>query len=249
MKKVLISFGNEKYYKSLDLLEKTSKEIGKVDQFTRYTDIWLKSTDFYNKNRYILSQSRGHGFWAWKTLIILDAFSKLEDGDIVCYSDAGINVIADLNPLYDLASTLPNNGIVIFKLPAHQVKSHNASTWTKRDAFVLMSCDEPKYWDTDMVNGALSLWVKNEQSIAFLKEWQKYCRDARIITDIENVCGRPNLLGFKDNRHDQSILTLLSKKYDFELFCDPTQFGNDFRGEFKNSNYGQLFNHHRGNIN
>ena len=57
MKKVHISFGNEEYYKSLDLLEQTSLEIGKVDQFIRYTQEWLKTTDFWNKNQFILSAS------------------------------------------------------------------------------------------------------------------------------------------------------------------------------------------------
>ena len=55
MKKEHISFGNEKYYKSLDLLEKTSLEIGKVDQFIRYTQEWLKTEKFWEKNLYILS--------------------------------------------------------------------------------------------------------------------------------------------------------------------------------------------------
>ena len=32
MKKVHISYGNEDYYKSLDLLEKSSMEIGKIDK-------------------------------------------------------------------------------------------------------------------------------------------------------------------------------------------------------------------------
>jgi len=54
MEKVHISFGNEKYYKSLDLLEKTSLEIGKVDQFIRYTQEWLKTEKFWEKNLYIL---------------------------------------------------------------------------------------------------------------------------------------------------------------------------------------------------
>ena len=44
MKKVHISFGNEEYYKSLNLLEETSLQIGKVDQFIRYTYEQLKQT-------------------------------------------------------------------------------------------------------------------------------------------------------------------------------------------------------------
>ena len=59
---------------------------------------------------------------------------------------------------------------------------------------------------------------------------------------------KPNFMEFKDHRHDQSVLTILSVKYNFELFRDPTQFGNDFKDQFNNSPYDQLFNHHRGKI-
>jgi hypothetical protein len=248
MKKVLISFGDQKYYKSLDLLERTSLEIGKVDKFIRYNDIWLKTTDFYKKNSYILNIPRGKGVWLWKIAILYDALSKLEHEDIVCYSDAGLAVIADLSSLYEIASHLPNGGIVLFKLPSHQVISHPAKIWTKRDCFVLMDCDQEIYWNTPMVNAAVSIWVKNDNTLKFLKELEKYMRDIRCISDTPNLCGKQNFIEFKDNRHDQSILTLLSKKYEFELFRDPTQFGNGFKEEFTNSPYGQLFNHHRGNI-
>ena len=96
-----------------------------------------------------------------------------------------------------------------------------------------------------MTNGAVSLWTKNTNNINLLNEWLRYCRDPRIITDDPNMCGRPNFIEFKDHRHDQSILTILSIKYNFTLFRDPTQWGNEERNSFTNSSYPQLFHHHR----
>ena len=241
MKKVHISYGNEEYYKSLDLLEKTSLEIGKVDQFIRYTREWLINQDFYQKNKFILDQKRGSGYWAWKMPIILKTFENLSDGDVILYSDAGMKVIDDLSPLFELASKLPNNGKVIFKVPGN----HKGKMWIKRDCFVLMNCDEPKYWNADMTNGAVSLWVKNEENINFLKEWLRYCKDPRIISDDPSMMGKPNFLEFRAHRHDQAILMLLSVKYGFEIFRDPTQWGNEEINKFSNSPYNQLFHHHR----
>jgi hypothetical protein len=65
---------------------------------------------------------------------------------------------------------------------------------------------------------------------------------------LPNICGQQNSLEFKDHRHDQSILSLLVKKYNIEIFRDPTQWGNSEKELFKNSSYDQLFFHHRGNI-
>ena len=247
MKKILISFGDEKYKKSLDLLGETSLEIGGVDFFSGYSPEEIKKIDngnFWLKNQYILSFPRGPGFWIWKTAIILDTFSKIEDGDIVLYSDAGLSVIHNLDPLYNVALSAPNDGIMLFKLPPVGVVSHKLMTWTKRDAFILTGCDNANYWHADMVNGALSLWVKNQKTTEFLKEWARYMRDPRISTDDINMCGQSNFMGFKGHRHDQSVLSILAKKYDIELFRDPTQYGNEFMW-YPNSPYGQLFHHHR----
>jgi len=40
----------------------------------------------------------------------------------------------------------------------------------------------------------------------------KYSTDKRIITDDPNTQGLPNYKGFIDNRHDQTVLSLLIKK-------------------------------------
>ena len=83
-----------------------------------------------------------------------------------------------------------------------------------------------------------------------------------ILTDIPNACGLSNLPEFKDHRHDQSILSLLAKKHNVEMFRDPSQWGNPHKRPsarqknemlpfpysdepFLNSPYGTLLNHHR----
>jgi hypothetical protein len=177
--------------------------------------------------------------------MILETFNLIENSDIVMYSDAGLRVIDNLDPLFKVAMINPNDGKVLFKVPVVGVPSHQAKVWTKRDCFILMNADEEKYWNADMTNGAVSLWIKNDKNIEFLNEWQKYMRDPRIVTDDSNVCGLPNHREFKGHRHDQSVLTILAKRYNFELFRDPTQWGNEEKDKFTNSNYGQLFHHHR----
>lgn len=244
MKKVHISFANEEYYKSLDLLEKTSLEIGKIDNFYKYTREWLEKTEFYHKNKYILDKERGNGVWLWKPFIILKTFESLKDGDVVIYSDAGLKVIDNINHLFKVFQERPELPRMIFKVPWVGIQ-HIAKMWTKRDCFVLMKCDEPIYWNAPMTNGAISLWMKNNENIELLNEWMKYCRDPRIITDDMNMCGYHNFPEFKSHRHDQSILTNLSIKYKFELFRDPTQWGNDEKDQFINSKYPQIFHHHR----
>lgn len=237
MKKYMCSYGNAPYYRSLDFLEKTAYEVGGIDSFHRYTREWIETTEFYKKNKYILDKPRGNGYWIWKPYIILETFKQMKDGDVVLYTDAAIEVINDLQALFDIASA---KDIMLFTLPG----LHINKTWTKKDCFYLMECDNPYYHSARQTQGAVSLWTKSNKSVFFLNEWMKYMRDPRIVTDDPNFCGF-NYQGFKDHRHDQSVLSIMSIKYEIEKFRDPTQWGNDEIRDFKNSPYIQLFNHHR----
>ncbi|NJO89540.1 MAG: hypothetical protein HC831_11770 [Chloroflexia bacterium] len=237
MKKILISFANEKYYPSLSLLEKTSIEIGRIDEFKKHTQSELKTTEFWDKNKYILMQSRGAGYWIWKPYLLLKAFEEMTNNDVVMYSDAGISVIDDLTPLFEIAYKKER---VIFQIPG----GHLNRTFTKMDCFNIMGCSENKYLDGIMVNGAISLWKKSDQNKIYLEEWLKWCRNPAVVTDLPSLT--PNLTGFKDHRHDQSILSLMSIKYEWERFRDPTQWGVNEKSD--NGNYGVLMNHHRGKL-
>lgn len=240
MKKVHISYGNEQYYKSLDVLKQTSLEVGKVDEVICYKESDLKLTEFWRKNSFILNQPRGAGYWIWKPYIILQTLEQLNEGDVVLYTDGGMSVIDNLNPLFNITLESSKYGRMLFQIPG----GHINKTFTKRDCFILMGCDEKKYYDGNLTNGAISLWKKTPENIEYLKEYLRYLRDPRIVTDAPNMMG-PNLIEFKDHRHDQSVLSLMSIKYNLELYRDPTQWGEEDRPKFPNSPYPQLFNHHR----
>ena len=74
----------------------------------------------------------------------------------------------------------------------------------KRDCFVLMGCDEPKYHKSIQLEDGFLAFKKTEYNIHLLDEFIKYCCDERCVTDIPNTCGLPNLEGFKDHRTDLS---------------------------------------------
>ena len=233
MKKVAISFGNEPYYGSMKMLERSMLKYG-ADEFIGYTQEWLKKEPFWNENKKILEQRRGVGFWIWKTYILLETFKKLEEGDIVLYTDAAMFAISSLAPLYDIAE---KEGRCIFRLGG----GHKNKTYTKRDTFILMDCDKEEYWNEVQTVASYSLWKKNDENISFSNEMLKYLKDERIVTDIPSTLGQ-NLEGFNDHRHDQSVLSLLVKKYNIKRYRDPSQFGNK---DDEKGNYKQIFNHHR----
>ena len=85
--------------------------------------------------------------------------------------------------------------------------------WTKRDAFILLGVDMPFYSETYQYMAGIQVYKKSKYTEKFLEELLYYSQDKRLITDDPNTQGLKNYLNFKDNRHDQTILSLLIKKY------------------------------------
>lgn len=259
MKIHLVNFATPNFYNAQKRLNKSALRFG-VDQCISYNKSVLQKTEFYKKYKNILDQERGAGYWLWKPFIILEALRSAEYGDIVIYSDSGAEVLAPLEPLTDLCQQ--KGGILLFNVHTPNGK-HTNIMWTKRDCFVLMDADEPRFHNAEQVAGSPQLYQKNPRSIAFLEEWLNYCTDERILTDIPNRCGYANYPKFKDHRHDQSVLSLLVLRHGMETFRDPSQFGNHLKmaadrnqGElaaglgysaapYENSPYGTIFYLHR----
>ena len=90
-----------------------------------------------------------------------------------------------------------------------------------------MNVDTPYYYDTRQYMAGIQIYRKTKYTIKFIQEWLHYCQDARIITDDQNTMGKENYPGFRDNRHDQTVLSLLIKKYGEANSGSPTMTINE----------------------
>jgi len=220
MNKFVITYGSLGYYESQkrfknSLLQKDVKVFS-------YNDKWIKKTAFYSENKFILDQKRGAGYWLWKPYILLSAFEKMGEGDLVLYCDADAVVLGSFDCLFDICKR--NGGIMLFDNSVHLNK-----TWIKRDCFILMDADKEIYYNAGQAMGGCVVLQKNENSKRFLEEWINYAKDYRISTDAENELGKKNMPEFKEHRHDQAILSILRLKWNLPLFRDPSQFGNPYK--------------------
>ena len=200
--------------------------------------------DFYAKNKAILDLPRGAGYWLWKPLIIKDALSKVNDGDYVFYVDSGAFYINYAPPLME-AMQKANTDVACFRFGDWAVEKN----WTKRDAFILMDCDSKEYTDTPQYASGFILLKKTPNSVALIDEWLEYMQDPRIVTDMPNQLGKENYEGFKENRHDQTAWSLLTKKKNFKPFRMPSTSGLSLpKDVLDRSTYPQTFCLHRMNL-
>jgi hypothetical protein len=260
----LISFATAEFETSLSLLEASARRHG-IRKVRSWLAKELRNTPFYENHRAILDQRRGGGYWLWKPYIIATALAEAAEGDFVAYSDAAVTVIRPLGPLFELCGDI--GGILVFAGHYESLGTQVpqlCGSWTKRDCFILMDCDSSKYHESQMLDASFIVFKKNERSTAFVHAWLELCTDARILTDLPNTCGRGNLPGFVEHRHDQSVLSLLAARDGLELFRSPSQHGNHCKHEsvreadewtrvpygtapiYANSSYATLLFHHRG---
>jgi hypothetical protein len=197
--------------------------------------------EFKSKHSNILNQSRGGGYWLWKSYFLDKLLQNSKENDIIVYGDASIKIIKDISPLFSILDE--TKGVMTFLAANGNDNFNPEKIHTKRDIFVALNCDTPYYYTGDyncQFNGAFLLVKNNEFSKNFIKEFMYYCTNEQLITD--SVSKYENHPEFRDNRHDQSILSLLSKKHNLYPYPDPTQWGNSYRG---NSNVTEFLYHDR----
>jgi len=200
MKKYLISFATQNFRKMQKVLCKSAKGFDCILCFTE-KDI---DRNFKKQNSPILNQKKGAGYWLWKPYFILKTLEKMQEGDALVYLDSDYKFVKNIDNLLDVCKK--NKGILLFYL------KYPNKQWTKRDCFVIMNADSKKYWDSKHLEAGFQIYIRNKNSVHFVKKYLKYCKDKRVLTDLPNTF-RKNLLGFSDHRHDQSVLSILATKY------------------------------------
>ena len=219
---VLVTFGTRAFTRNQAALRESALDRGGFADSIDWTPDLLRSTWLYADHADILDEPRGAGYWVWKPFIILDALKRVAAGDYVVYYDCGradgFRFRQSIAPLIEWCEH-ENNGM----LPGVYWPATRNAYWTKRDCFVLMGADVESIWAAGQAQATFSVWKRTPGNIAIVERWLDYCCDRRIVTDDPNVCGLPNLPGFIDHRHDQSVLNNVMHQRGLRCFGRPDQ--------------------------
>ena len=241
MHKVLITFGGSAYDATTEKTVDRAPRMG-ADEVRVYDDRWLMGADFFRSPefQYLYTHKglgnpnggRGFGWFAWKPYILLHTLARLDDGDIVMFLDGDTYPIHDFGVLFEECARI--GGHMAFMATAKTGALCNRQ-WCKRDCFIVMDCDEPKYWHGPHAVARFMLFQKGAPGIAeFLEEWQAYCLDPQAQTFERSTLGPelqglPNVDGpngaFREHRTEQAIYTNLCIKYGRRLYREACGFG------------------------
>jgi len=194
-------------------------------------DAYAIDTFFEKFNHDILSQKRGAGYWLWKPYIIYRRLMENDDA-YVLYTDAGVEIIGDVNVLIER-----EEDIVLFG------NNYEHDHWCKRG--VTLSITGKVDLKQNQVQASAMLFKNTERARNFVKEWLLWCQMPGFIDDSEMLL---NHTDFVEHRHDQAILTCVAHNHRIKLHWWPASYNdgafNYPKGKYKDD-YPILFNHHR----
>jgi|GEM_PF-1369069 len=220
-KMVVITYGDRNFKNQKKRILKSALQFGFMTiQIYGPKDI---SMEFKKNTTPYIKAKRGGGYWLWKAYIIHKVFQEIENGDIVLYLDAGFHINQNGKKRFNeyIKFMDLNKGILSFSL-----KGLVELEWTNLETL--------KYFNLNETNEIVRL----EQLIAGILMFRKNKVTSELIKDFYDIALKnPNLFSdefnyginetFKEHRHDQSILSILRKKYNINSLQDET-WDNDF---------------------
>ena len=208
----LITYANEAFRSSQELCAWTGKHIAHFDHIIAYgrQDI---DRDFYKAYQHILDVPRGNGLWLWKPYFIKKTLEIIHEGDILFYCDSGACFCRSIKPVLEI---LNRQDIWVSELPLLEKQ------FTQRRTIRAMGLADSKYTETRQIQASFIAFRKSDFSMGFVEEWLSYCCNENILSPVEN--SGEEIPEFIAHREDQSILSLLIKKYDIRCYSDPSQF-------------------------
>lgn len=191
--------------------------------------------EFRRLNYEIFNQERGVGYWLWKPYIIYQTLLNAQDGDVIVYSDAGIEFIDNVNHIIgrmDQEVFLFNNGWP-------QINWCKADVMWQINRWVVFET----FKDVNQAQASNIFIINSARSRRFVKEWLLWCQMPGLIDDSPSFT--ENHQHFAEHRHDQAILTALAIKHQYHLHWFPTTTAQHLRADNPGDTYPTLFLHHR----
>lgn len=215
-KRIFITFGagGDNYVRAGERLTNQAEKTGYFDKVVLYGEKYLRDDkEFWNKHEnFILNNKRGYGYWIWKSYIIKKTLENMEEGDILMYLDCGCEIGGKKQSKIKLFFDLVKKYKIITTHIGIEKK------WNKMDLIEFLEMKNSKKLNQQQIQSGALLIYKDENSKKLVDLWYEISCDYHLIDDTPSL--KPNLKCFKEHRHDQSILSLLIKKYN--LWCNYT---------------------------
>jgi hypothetical protein len=221
---ILVSFATNDLKRSIVRLKAQAENSNYYNQIKIITPNDLSDVN-KDKINFLLKQgkTRGYAYWYWKPLILLDLFKGINEGDIIHYLDVGFHINKTLsNRFKEYLDLLHEDDRWLLAFQYKNINDRFPNTinlpkreeykYTKADLFHYFDCiDDKKITHTAQFSAGNFLIKKHKNSIFFLTKWiEVFEKNFELIDDTPS--NKENFPNFLENRHDQSVFSILCKK-------------------------------------
>lgn len=225
MKKIFLTYGDKKFTiakKHLSLLAKESSF------FDNVVALGPKDLDIEFKNKYskILNEQKGGGYWIWKHRIIQNLLEDLSANDLIIYCDAGASLNYKAKKrFYEYIEIINESQYGNFRMECET--QYKEIQYTTKELFNYFNAsNDSKIKNSTQLQAGHMIFKKNQHTKDYLNQYSELLKsDELLITDFYN--SRSQNDKFIENRHDQSIFSLLTKTYGGEVIKNETEFKNN----------------------
>jgi len=225
MKIHFLTFGgpSDNYHHAVKRIHNQAIEFNIFSNIYAYTEKDLmEDTEFFNKHsNFILNNPRGYGCWIWKPYLIKKTLEKMEMDDILLFLDSGceLNVNGKDRMQYFI------NLVKEKKIIGTSCGSTDYN-YTKMDLIKYLNMDTNiELLKKSHFQSGCVLMKKCDIIVNLFNEaYEIASNNYNFLDDSPSI--EKNYAGFIEHRHDQSILSLLVKKYNLINYdLDPTFWG------------------------
>jgi hypothetical protein len=227
-----ITYGDSGFAETKKRLLNQATCVGWFDTTTAYGTEDLDD-DFKEKNKHILELPRGGGYWIWKPYIIHKHLEKIKDGDILIYADAGCYINqGGFKRFKEYIDMLNDDGCDGCGCISFQMPHHAEDKWTTKEIFEYFNihADSSDIRESGQFIATVRMFKKNANSMNIVSAWlNALYQNPLLFTDHYNKNNQS--VRFIDNRHDQSVLSVICKLYKTTVLEDETYFEEGFGSE------------------
>ena len=208
-----LSFADSRMAAALTRIEEQAKEMKIFDDIRVYNEFNLDESFRQRWKELMKPGVRGFGYWCWKPYLMSKILKSLPDGSTLLYCDAGCHLNSKgRDRLLYYYRELDKDSLGIKAFPAFcSTISTVESRWTKGDVFDYFNCRNNKSITHSLQLASGHIFCRKSPVVQkFLEDWYQAWEDDFSLID-DSPSKTPNLSGFIENRHDQSIFSILYK--------------------------------------
>ena len=226
MHKYFLTFANTNYMNT-DRNTNQVKELGLFHHILQLNETHIP--EYIQKHRsFIQSNVPGFGRWIWKPKIIFDTLTRMSDGDILVYSDAGMHVnINGKNRLLEYFDKLQTKDVVVFSTNYE----YKAKSFVKNDAIMSYYPDFHNFNNNACYAGLIIL-KKTQRSVSLISDWLELCENYHFIDNSPSISYKEHAK-FANQDADNGLFNLcLCKHRDIVEIITPDEI-NVYIGELQ----------------